>query len=269
MNLAAVLASGGDNLDALYALVEYAGLASARTLGATLIFTVFVWGRINSGIIRSVLALAMALPVLAPVWNDPVAALDAVGSGYLLLLVKEVALGLLMGFAASLPLEALAVAGAAIDATRGGGSVPGPDGDSTACGQLFMVIALWLFASLGGFFRFADMIYASYAIWPLTAPFPAFDAKGVAGLTLLLERLVTIVVTIGGPLILLFLLTDLVLLVANRLGKQMNVFDLSMSLRNVLLVVVLPVYSLVVVRVTTGQFPALFDLSLLRAVLHS
>ncbi len=262
MDQALDLTSG--SIDHVYAILEYWALSSARVLGATMLFTAFIWGRISSGIIRSVLALALALPVMGPVWGQPEHALAMVNGGYLFDLVKELGLGLLLGFIASLPLEAIGAAGNVIDASRGGGSLPGPGGDNTTFGQLFMVIALWLFASLGGFWRFADMIYSSFGLWPVNQPLPAFNSAALQALYTFLAQLLLTVITLAGPPMALLLLTDVTLLTANRLGKRMNVLDLSMSMKNILLVGIMPLYALVVVRVVTGQFPMIFDLGLLQ-----
>ena len=248
----------------LGALGSYLALAMARTLGATLLFTVFIWGRISSGIIRSVLALVVALPVLAPVWHAPDVALANLQGGYAANLLKELALGAALGFLASLPLEAVGVAGNAIDAVRGGGQLPGPSGDNTVFGQLFMVISLWLFAQLGGFWRTIDMIYASYGLWPINRPLPPMASSSLAALVRFLGELLVTVATLAGSVIVLLLVVDATLLVANRLGKRMNVLDLSQSLKNTVLVVTMPIYAMVIVRVVTGQFPALFDLRLLQ-----
>lgn len=261
------LAGLGLTVDTLYDLVTYVSLATARPLGATLLFTAFIWGRINTGIIRSVVATSIALPVLAPAFHSPVAALAAIEGSFLPFLLKELGIGLFIGLAASLPLQAIGLAGNVVDAIRGGGQLPAAEGDNTVFGQLFMVIALWIFADLGGFFRYADMIYQSYGLWPLTKALPPLQPAVIAALVALIGQLLLLVATLSGALVVLLLMVDLTLLIASRLGRRMNVLDLSQSIKNTLLVIVMPIYAMVIVRVATGEIPGIFDLRLLSLAL--
>ena len=257
----------GLSVDSLYDLLAYVSLATARPLGATMLFTAFVWGRINTGIIRAVVAMAIALPVLSPALRDPTMALVTIEGPYLAFLVKELGIGIFIGLAASLPLQAIGVAGNVVDAIRGGGQLPSAEGDNTVFGQLFMIIALWIFDDLGGFFHYADMIYQSYGLWPLAKPLPPLQPVMLGALVALIGQLIVLVVTLSGALVVLLLMVDVTLVIANRLGKRMNVLDLSQSIKNLLVVAVMPIYAMVIVRLASGHFPEMFDLRLLTLAL--
>lgn len=250
------------NLDPLYAAGQLFLLASARPLGLTVTFTVFAWAHVNSGLLRIALAAALALPVMAPIAAAPVTVLDALPAPYVVLLGKELALGSAIGFLAALPFEAAVIAGGAVDAYRGGGpGQPGPAGELTPFGQLFVVIALFLFAVTGGFWWIADALYASYGLFPLTALGPGLPPDGVARLVSALGGMLSLAVVLAGPLILLMFLSDLGFLVAAKLARQVNTSLVAFSAKNLLALVVLPLYAMVVIRVLGDEMArfATFD----------
>ena len=243
-----------DRIAELYAAGQLIILAAARPLGFSLMFTAFAWGRLNSGILRIAFALVLALPVMAPLWLISTTTLADLPAPFLVMLLKELLLGLIFGFLLSLPFEAMVTAGSIVDSYRGSGvPLATPSGEATPFGQVFLVVALWIFASLDGFFIISDVIYASYGIWPLTNTVPPLTSDGLAAFFQFLTRLLKLAAIVAGPMLVLLAAVDLVFAVSARIGKQINVTFLSMGVKALVAALALPAFAMVLVRIVQGE----------------
>ena len=241
-----------DYLEEVAALLA---LAVARPFGIAIVFFPFAWGHLNSGVLRMAFALAVAMPVVAPAAADPSLILDALALGFVATLVKELFVGLLIGFLASIPFAIFLGGGALVDFYRGGfQGAPDPNGgDSPAYARLFTVVGLWMFAALGGFWITTDILYASYAAYPLEAGFPSLLGNGVAFLNVA-ARIALGALVLGGPLVLVMFLSDITFLLSSKFGKSINVTHLAFPMKNLVALLALPFYSVVLVRLVKGEF---------------
>ena len=245
-------------LDALFDVAAEVGaiyaLSIARAFGLSIVFFPFAWGHLNSGIIRMAFAIAIAMPIAVPAMADPTAVLDALVLGYVPTLIKELAIGLVMGLLLSLPFAVFLGGGAIIDFYRGGfqGSPDPSGGQVSAYGKLFTIVGLWMFAALGGFWITVDVIYASYAAYPMTAGFPELvgNASAFVGL---LARIVVGALVLGGPIVLVMFLSDITFLLSSKFGKSINVTHLAFPMKNLVALVTLPFYSFVLVRLVKEE----------------
>ena len=229
-------------------------LAVARAFGLSIVFFPFAWGHLNSGIIRMAFAVAIALPVVAPTFSNPTLVLDALMLGYMLTLIKELVVGLVIGLLLSIPFAVFLGGGSIIDFYRGGfqGS-PDPSGGTVpAYGKLFVVVGLWMFAALGGFWITVDVIYQSYDAYPIAAGFPALvdNAQAFVGL---LARIVLGALVLGGPIVLVMFLSDMTFLMSSKFGKSINVTHLAFPMKNLVALIALPFYSFVLVRLVKDE----------------
>ena len=237
-----------EELAALYAL------AVARPFGMSIVFFPFAWGHMNSGVIRMAFAIALAMPVVAPAIANPSPLLDALAIGFVPSLVKELFVGLVLGLIASVPFAIFLGGGAIIDFYRGGfQGAPDPAGGTVpAYGRLFTVVGLWMFAAIGGFWLTADIIYASYAAYPIEAGFPSLLENGAAFLRLL-ARIALGALVLGGPIILVMFLSDMTFLMSSKFGKSINVTHLAFPMKNLVALVALPFYSFVLIRLIKAE----------------
>ena len=242
----------------LYAAGQMIMLAAARPMGFSLLFTAFAWGKLNSGILRTAFALAVALPVMAPLWIVSRQTMEALPQPFALLIVKELFVGIIIGFLLSLPFEAMSTAGGIVDNYRGSGvPLQTPGGEATPFGQVFLVVALWMFAALDGFFFIVDVIYSTYGIWPMTEPLPRLTTDGLMAFLQFLSRLLKLAVVVAGPLLILLAAVDLVFAVSAKIGKQINVTYLAMGVKALVAALALPPFALVLVRVVQGEVKGL------------
>ena len=238
----------GAEIAAVYAL------AVARAFGLSIVFFPFAWGHLNSGIIRMAFAVAIAMPIVSPTLSDPTAVLDALALPYVLTLIKELAVGLVIGLLLSIPFAVFLGGGAIIDFYRGGfqGS-PDPSGGTVpAYAKLFVIVGLWMFAALGGFWITVDVIYRSYEAYPIAAGFPALIANASAFVGLL-GSIVLGALVLGGPIVLVMFLSDMTFLMSSKFGKSINVTHLAFPMKNLVALVALPFYSFILVRLVKDQ----------------
>jgi type III secretion protein T len=259
-----------ERITELYAAGQMLLLAAARPMGFTLLFTAFAWGHLNSGILRIAFAIAIALPVMAPLWLTSHTTMEMLPQPFVVLILKELLIGIIIGFLLSLPFEAMGAAGSIVDNYRGSG-VPlmTPGGEATPFGQVFIVVTLWMFASLDGFFIVVDVIYATYGIWPMTEPIPRLTTDGLMAFFHFLTRLLKLAAIVAGPMLVLLAVVDLVFAISAKIGKQINVTFLSMGVKALVAVIALPPFALVLVRIVQGEVKALAAFEpLLRAAIR-
>jgi type III secretion protein T len=240
----------GLNVDFLYSNAQLLFLGAARPFGMALMFSVMTWAHLNSGLLRVIFSLVLALPVIGPLTQQPLAGLESLEAPFVVMMGKELALGAFIGFIMSLPFEGAVMAGSIADTYRGGSaSLQSPTGEITPFGQLFIIVMLWLFASLGGFWWMADTVYSSYSGWPLAKLGPTLNAGGLNALTNLMATTIKVALVVAGPLIILMALTDVGFLIASKLAKQLNVTLVSIAVKSILAAFILPFYALVIINV--------------------
>lgn len=221
-------------------------LAVARPFGFTLLFAVFAWAKLSTGLMRMVFALGITLPLLAG--GVPSAEIQ-LEMGFFALLIKEMLIGSILGFASSVPLAIALAGGGIIDIYRGAflGAGDPAGGETTPYGNLFAVITLWLFASIGGFQIITSTIYTSYSIWPVNATFPTFD-PGADALLLILEKILLGSIVLAGPILVIMFLSDMIHLIGAKFGKNIDVGHLTFSTKNMVSVMVLPLFLVISIR---------------------
>ena len=247
--------NGGADLGAFQALLQGAlgplvslAVPAARMLG---MFTVLpIFSRLGlTGLLRGGVALALALP-LAPGLQAATDPMLRGGGTLTLLLVKEAAIGLVIGLVAGVPFWAAQTAGELLDQQRGSQSalVPDPSGEEAGVtGTLLLLTSATVFLGAGGLRLLQDGVFESYALWPVASLTPAFSTD--AGLRALgvLDRLLGGGLVLASPLLVAMLLAEVALGLVSRFAPQLNVFDLAMPVKGIVHAVGLPIYALVLV----------------------
>lgn len=234
-------------LDIFAEYTPWVVLAVARPFGFTLLFAAFAWAHLSSGILRMAFALGITLPLLA---NGIPSSEIQLEMSYFAILGKELLIGALLGFVSSIPLAIAIAGGGIIDIYRGamlGGNDPA-GGEVTTFGSLFAVLSLWLFASIGGFQIITGSIYASYEIWAVNAVFPTFS-PGADVLLEVLEKILLSALVLAGPLLVIMFLSDIIHLIGAKFGKNIDVGHLTFSTKNLIIIMVLPLFLLISIRV--------------------
>lgn len=204
-----------------------------------------------TGLLRNAVIVAIALPMV-PHTMAEIAVLAPLQPGQILLLVaKEAVIGIMLGLLFGLPFWAVEVAGELIDMQRGINGAflidPNSADQASPIGTLFVLVLLALFFAGNGLGILAEALYRSYTLWPVTAMLPSFTGDAPMLLLGLLDRVVQLGLLLAAPLVMVMLLGDLTLAVIGRMAPQLNVFDLSLSVKSAAIFLVLPIYALFLV----------------------
>lgn len=198
---------------------------------------------------RVKVATAMSLVViLYPSISAGVADGQALGFGplgFVALLAKEVLIGFVLGFIASLVFEAVQVAGRIVDSQRGSTMAelyaPQIQTRVSELGQFQLQLAIVLFIAVGAHRVFIRSLLESFEFIPILG-FPAL-AHGWSPAAEMIVKLTAAVLSIGlqlaAPALIALLLTDLFFGIINRVAPQVNVFFLSMPVKMLLGIVVI------------------------------
>jgi len=155
-------------------------------------------------------------------------------------LIKELMIGIVLGFLSSVPFYIAQMAGGLIDHQRGSASLqvtdPTTQTQTSPIGQLYNYVLLALFFLLNGPFLFLDGVANSYKLIPvdhlingalfnLHSPF----FKMVIDL---FATVMNLSIQLSAPSLIGILMTDMFLGIANRLAPQVQIVFLGMSLKS-------------------------------------
>lgn len=168
-------------------------------------------------------------------------------SPYLVVLVvKEMFIGLLLGFLIAMPFTIVQSAGIIIDHQRGGASLmvndPTVQNQSSPLGTLFNMVLIFIFFFIDGPFLFLNGLITSYDVIPPDVVInPRFLDKGSSLWEMMIQlfnQVMVIAMQLAAPALLAILMTDLFLGIANRLAPQVQITFLGMPLKSLLALVV-------------------------------
>ena len=157
------------------------------------------------------------------------------GMNWILVLGKEVFLGLAIGFSFGMVFWALGAAGSVLD-TKAGASMgleqdPISGEQASLTSTFLMQVATWLFMISGAFTVFLDLLMSSYAIWPVASLLPPLKPGGMEFFVGQFSYLMTAVLVLSAPGLVVMSLVDIALGLVNRYAQQLNVFALAMPIK--------------------------------------
>ena len=151
------------------------------------------------------------------------------------LVVKELFIGIAIGFCFGIVFWAIGAAGNILDTQIGMSmaSIFDPiQGHQTSLhGQFLSQFAAYLFMASGAFLVFLDLLLTSYTVWPVMSFFP--DIK-IAGMHLFVGQfsyLMTAALLLAAPAIVIMLIIDLSFGLVNRYAPSLNVFALTLPIK--------------------------------------
>ena len=155
-------------------------------------------------------------------------------------MVKELAIGSVLGFFASIPFYIATTTGTLIDNARGASSLqitdPTTQTQTGPIGTLYNYMLLALFFSLGGPFLFFDAVARSYQVIPadglLGAAFFYKNGPFWKQSVMLAQEVMNLALQLAAPALIGILLTDMFLGIANRLAPQVQVVFLGIPLKS-------------------------------------
>lgn len=165
---------------------------------------------------------------------------------YMPAVLKEVAIGFLMGFFAAVPFWIAENVGNFIDNQRGAtmGEVYSPlsGAQVSTTGIFFTQLVSTIFFSSGAILLLLGALYRSYMVWPVFGPAFTFAPDTPVQILGALDEMLKTTVVISAPAIIVMFLATLGLGLVNRTAPQLNVFFLSMPVKSALGIAMLIVY---------------------------
>lgn len=232
-------------MEILFGHVALMAVAMARPTAMILILPVFT--RLGlTGLLRAGVAFALALPI-APLLAADLPDVLALGGGALLaILLKEMALGFLLGLVFGVPFWAAQSAGDVIDTQRGASIAymvdPTALSEVSITGTFLELVLLALFFLSGGMPIVIGAVYDSLLLWPILAPFPEFQPDTGTLLLGLLDKVLLIALIVGGPIVFVLFLVEAAMAMVSRISPSLPVSDLSLPIKGIAVFAVLPVY---------------------------
>ena len=151
------------------------------------------------------------------------------------IVLKELFVGLSLGFCFGTVFWAIGAAGNVID-TQVGMSMasifdPVQGHQTSIHGEFLSQLAAWLFMASGAFLIFLELLLSSYALWPVTSWFPDLPRAGMELFVGQFSYLMAALLVLAAPAIVVMLIIDLSFGLVNRYAPQLNVFALTLSIK--------------------------------------
>lgn len=179
---------------------------------------------------------AIFLPKMAQVITSEIRFNDLL----VLYAAKEFVVGMLIGFIMSIPFTLVQSCGFIIDHQRGASSLmvsdPAIQNQSSPLGLLFNFMLIYIFYQLDGPFLFFQVVRDSFEIVPpdrFVSPFFFTDQNVFWGMMMkMVNSFMALSIQLGAPSIIIILMTDLFLGIANRLAPQVQIIFLGLGLKS-------------------------------------
>lgn len=205
----------------------------------------FFGGKLLPRPVKVTFAISLFVVFLPQLWSITETRLDF-NLQLVFYLAKETFVGVLLGFVLSIPFIIAQNAGILIDHQRGGASLmvndPAVQNQSSPLGTLFNLVLIFLFFAIDGPFIVLDIVSQSYNILPpdkmLSSAFFDKDAPIVNYTMKILGNVMILSTQLAAPALIMILMTDFFLGIANRLAPQVQITFLGMPLKSLLALVV-------------------------------
>jgi type III secretion protein T len=238
-------------------------------IAAAFLMLPLLTGENMPALVRNSFFVSLAI-VVFPIASAAAPMSTGLHSPWPLVIMKEIFIGVAIGFSFGAVFWAIGNAGNFIDAKVGStiASVVDPlAGHQTSLTGAFLgQLAAWLFMTSGAFTVFLDLLLSSYAVWPVNAFLPQLKPAAADFFIGQFNYQMTVALLLAAPALVVMSLVDLSLGLVNRYAQQLNVFTLTMPIKAWLgtwvVLLMLGVFLEVVVR-------KLFDNKALLTTLHA
>ena len=188
--------------------------------------------------------------------------------------LKEVLLGLLIGFVATIPFWAMEATGFIIDNQRGAALAstlnPSLGSQTSPTGLLLTQTLITLFFSGGAFLALVGSLFRSYASWPVSSFFPQFGSQWVAFFYAQFSQMLMLCALFAAPLLIAMFLAEFGLALVSRFAPSLNVFILAMPIKSLVASLLLVLYlGILMEHAYDALLLAVDPLRLLRPVLET
>jgi len=197
------------------------------------------------GLLRYGISASIGL-ILVPMLAPGYATLDLQVLDLILIIIKEVFIGLSMGLLIAIPFWIFEAVGFIVDNQRGAsmGAIlnPATGNDSSPLGILFNQAFIVFFLVSGGFSLTLTVLYDSFQLWDLWSWTPTLRPESAPLILDQFSRLMRMTLLWAAPVVIAMFLAELGLALASRFAPQLQVFFLAMPIKSALALLVLVLY---------------------------
>ena len=213
-------------------VLSIVALSSVRVYAAMLVLPA-TNDQLIQGVVRNGIALTIGLFVA---FGQPAQLVADAGPLQLLLLsLKEVAIGTLIGFAMSIVFWTAEIVGMLIDNIAGFNSVqqnnPLTGAQSTPLGNLLGQLAVVGFYTLGGMMVFVGLLLDSHRWWPLSGSMPDWPHLAERFLSAQVTTLSDTALKIAGPVLVTLVLIDLGIGLLSKAAEKLEPNNLAQPIK--------------------------------------
>jgi flagellar biosynthetic protein FliR len=210
-------------------------------LAPSLVLAPFFGAKLAPGIAKMGLALCMAtvfLPFVAA--NTKVQV--SFNNAFLFYSLKEILIGIILGFFITIPFYMVQTSGTIIDYLRGASIMqsqdPSMQTQTSPIGILYNYVLIVIFFQIDGPILFFDAVLKSYELVPpaalINSEFLVHKNNFWNVCFDLVNQIITIAIQMAAPAIVSILMAEMFLGIANRLAPQVQIAFLGMSIKSLL-----------------------------------
>ena len=211
---------------------------------------------------RHVCILSLSI-VIVPINMQQAAAFDGDIAHFMMIFVKEYALGFLMGYLVGWIFWAVQAAGALIDNQRGAAIASSTDPmqghEASPLGIMFSHIFITYVFVTGAMLPIFGILYQSYALWPVTHFIPEISHKFPTFILAAFDYASRFVVIVAGPIVAVMFLAEFALAMVSRFAPQLQVFVLAMPIKSLLAIMMMVFYFSTMIRYAESNIPIMHD----------
>lgn len=169
-------------------------------------------------------------------FGQPMADVMQLGAGTLLMLaLKELMLGVLIGFSAATVFWVAESVGALVDTQTGYNSVqmsnPMSGEQSTPVSALLLQFCVVIFYMLGGMLVFLGALLESFKVWPLMSALPSMANAAEVFVVQQADTLMAVTIKFAAPVLLILLLIDLGVGLVTRVADRLEPATIGQPLK--------------------------------------
>jgi len=220
-------------LDPIFNGMLSVGLAAARIYPCLLLTPIFYFSTLR-GMFRTSVVVALSL-FIAPHIEIKILGIAASPWEIVALAIKEVILGILLGYLLALPFWLFESVGALFDSQRGalnaGQLNPALGPDATPLGNILLQWSMVLIVTSFGLSLVTQVIWDIYQLWPVEHWLPALNASGYKQFLIQVDQMFVDMVLYAGPLVLVLLFIDFGVGVISIYSPQLQANILAIPLK--------------------------------------
>jgi len=214
-------------------------------LMATFVVVPFTGPKVLPTLGRAGLAISLAVIIFPTVYADyPEDGLEYANLSAIV--VKEVFIGLAIGYLVSIVFWAAESIGHFIDTHRGatlaGAMFQTLGEQSSPLGGFLLQLTIAMFLIAGGLPIFLKGYYESYLVWPVMSYFPEIRLSAVDFFIDQFALLVFIAVVLAAPIVSAMFLVEFALALMNRFVPQLQVFFLALPVKSAMAIFIMIFY---------------------------